>query len=191
MNAYGGIGGKEAGRIEWINYGEGICGYTAQERRRVVAEDIQESPDPLVQMLKKFGLQAYACHPLLVAGRVLGTLGFGTRHRARFDQDELGLMNAVADQVALALERQRAEQALAESERRYRRLVEMSPDAIIVHQQGRYVYINPAGAKLFGAADPQEIVGRRVLELLHPDYQDVVKGRVEENYEGKPAISWK
>ncbi len=187
LNAYGGIGAKEAGRIEWLNYGEGLCGYTAQERRRVVAEDIQESPDPLVEMLKKFGLQAYACHPLLVAGRVLGTLGFGTRHRTRFDKDELRLMNAVADQVALALERQRAEQALAQSERRYRRLVEMSPDAIVVHQQGKYVYVNPAGAKLFGAADPQEMMGRRVLELVHPDSQEAVKGRVEEVYEGKPA----
>ena len=117
----------------------------------------------------------------------MGTLGFGTRHRNRFDEGELGLMNAVADQVALALERQRTEQALAESERRYRSLVEMSPDAILVHQHGKYVYVNPAGANLYGAADPQEMLGRRVLELVHPDSQDVVRSRVEEVYEGKAA----
>ncbi len=117
----------------------------------------------------------------------MGTLGFGTRHRNRFDEGELGLMNAVADQVALALERQRTEQALAESERRYRSLVEMSPDAIVVHQHGKYVYVNPAGANLYGAADPQEMLGRRVLELVHPDSQDVVRSRVEEVYEGKAA----
>ena len=152
-----------------------------------MAENIQESSDPLVEMLKNFGLKAYACHPLLVAGRVLGTLGFGSRNRTRFTQDELGLMNAVADQVAIALDRQQAQQDLAESERRYRRLVEMSPDAIVVHQQGRYVYINPAGTELFGAADPQDIIGRRVLELVHPDFYEVVKRRVEFANEGKIA----
>ena len=79
-------------------------------------------------------------------------------------------MNAVADQVAIALDRQQAQQALAESERRYRRLVEMSPDAIIVHQNGRYVYINPSGIKLFGAKDPQDLIGRRILESVHPRF---------------------
>ena len=53
---------------------------------------------------------------------MLGTVGFGSRKRPRFTEDELTLMQAVADQVAITLERQRAEEALAESEERYRSL---------------------------------------------------------------------
>ena len=41
----------------------------------------QRPPDRLV---KSYGIQAYACHPLMVEGRVLGTLSFGTRNRSQF-----------------------------------------------------------------------------------------------------------
>ncbi len=187
LNAYAGITAGQADKIGWINYGAGVCGAAAMGGRRIEAEDIQNSPNPRTNLLKSFGLQAYACHPLLVEGKVLGTVGFGSRKRPRFTEEELTLMQAVADQVAIALERQRAQQELAQSERRYRRLVEMSPDAILVHQQGAYVYVNPAGAKFFGAADPQEMLGRRVLELVHPNSLEEVKVRVEEGNEGKTA----
>jgi two-component system sporulation sensor kinase A len=33
---------------------------------------------------------------------------------------------------------------LKESEERYRSLVELSPDAIVVHQEGKFTYVNPA-----------------------------------------------
>ncbi len=45
-------------------------------------------------------------------GKVLGTLSFGTRTRTGFSDDDLALMKAVADQVAIAMERKRAEEEL-------------------------------------------------------------------------------
>ena len=187
LNTYSGITAEQARRIEWIDYGAGVCGHVAKGGRRIEAEDIQHSLNPRTNLLKSFGLQAYACQPLLVEGKVLGTLGFGCRRRHRFIEDELTLMQAVADQVAMALERKRAEEALAESERRYRRLVEMSPDAIVVHQNGRFVFINQAGAQLFGAPEPQILLGRQVLELVHPDFLAAVKNRKQQVYAGVPA----
>ena len=87
-------------------------------------------------------------------------------------------MNNLADQVAMALDRQQALQGLADSEKRYRQLVEMSPDAILVHQRGRYVFSNQAGAALFGAEGPKMLLGRRVLETVHPDFVKQVRKRV-------------
>ncbi len=55
------------------------------------------------------------------------------------------------------------EQALKESEQRYRRLVELSPDAIVVHSLGKIVFANPAAARLAGATDPQELIGKPIL----------------------------
>jgi PAS domain S-box-containing protein len=74
--------------------------------------------------------------------------------------------------------RQRAEQARRESEARYRSLVDLSPDAIMVHARGRYVFANPAGLKLFGAAVSGDLIGRRVLEMVHPDSQKTVRRRL-------------
>ena len=62
-----------------------------------------------------------------------------------------------------------------------------SPDAIFIQSEGRIVYINAAGARLFGAEDRARLLGKQVLELIHPDYREIVRGRMrqlkEENTE--------
>ncbi|MEO6397071.1 MAG: PAS domain S-box protein, partial [Tepidiformaceae bacterium] len=65
-------------------------------------------------------------------------------------------------------ERKVAEEALRNSEERYRRLVELSPLTIAVHRAGKLLYINDAGGLLFGM-DPQTLVGRQVFDLVHPE----------------------
>ncbi len=57
-------------------------------------------------------------------------------------------INAMLDDIAQAARR------LAESEARYRQLVEISPEAIIVHDGERIIYTNPAGAHLLGHTNP-------------------------------------
>ena len=74
-------------------------------------------------------------------------------------------------------ERKLAEENLRESEERYRKLVENSPDAILVHQEGNIVFINDAGIKLGGASSPEEMVGKALMEFVHPDYRKAVGER--------------
>lgn len=75
-------------------------------------------------------------------------------------------------------ERKAAEKRLQESEERFRRLVEMSPDGIAVHQEGRLVLVNPAGAKVLGYERPEELVGRPVLDFVHADDRPAVLARI-------------
>ena len=75
-------------------------------------------------------------------------------------------------------ERKRAEEALLESEQRYRSLVEMSPDAIVVHSDGLIVFANAAAAQLLAASDAQDLVGKPILNFVHPEYQHTVTQRV-------------
>jgi PAS domain S-box-containing protein len=77
-------------------------------------------------------------------------------------------------------ERKGAEEALRESEERYRRLVELSPETIIVHSEGKFVYINTAGMKLLGADSPEQIIGKAILDVVHPDYLETVKARIKQ-----------
>ncbi|MDQ3286329.1 MAG: PAS domain S-box protein, partial [Actinomycetota bacterium] len=75
-------------------------------------------------------------------------------------------------------ERERAEKSLKESEERYRRLVELSPDAIIVHRGGEVLFVNTAGAEFFGVASPEELIGKPVMNFIHPDYREIVGARI-------------
>lgn len=65
-------------------------------------------------------------------------------------------------------EQRRTERELRGIVDRYRRLVELSPDCIAVHQDGVLRYVNPAGVRMAGAEDPSQIVGRPILDFIHP-----------------------
>jgi PAS domain S-box-containing protein len=76
--------------------------------------------------------------------------------------------------------RKRAEDSLRESEEHYRSLVELSPDAIFIEEEdGTLAFVNPAGLRLFGATRPDQILGRQVFDLIHPDYRKIVKKRFQ------------
>ncbi|MCG8400064.1 MAG: PAS domain S-box protein [Firmicutes bacterium] len=83
-------------------------------------------------------------------------------------------------------ERRRLESKLRESEERYCKLVEMSPDAIALYSE-KVEYINRAGLKLVGAIKPEEIVGKPVIDFLRPGYHKEVKQKVNEVRNGVPA----
>ncbi len=112
LNACAGIPAKAVRRIEWLDFGKMVCGRVAQEGERIVAEDIPTTRDPRTDLVRGFGVQAYACHPLMVQGKVIGTLSFGTRTRTHFSEDDLSLMKTITDHVAIAMGRYKAEQAV-------------------------------------------------------------------------------
>jgi two-component system cell cycle sensor histidine kinase/response regulator CckA len=112
LNAFGGIPEKDAGKMEWLDYGEGLSGCSARDGRRLVVEDVQEKSDQYAALVRPFGIKAYACHPLISKGQVLGTLSFCARNRNQFTEDELSLMQAVADHVAIAIDRRQTEEKL-------------------------------------------------------------------------------
>ncbi len=88
--------------------------------------------------------------------------------------------------VTLDITRQKeAEHAVRVSERRYRRLVEMSPDAVVIHSQGRTVLTNRAAADLVGATDPKDLLGRSLMDFVHPEYVEAVKDHIERTVSGQ------
>lgn len=75
--------------------------------------------------------------------------------------------------------RKQAEEALRESEMRYSSLVNVSPNGILIIQDQKYVFANPAGAKIMGYEDPQEVIGLPVMDTITTRYRQVVAEREE------------
>ena len=85
-------------------------------------------------------------------------------------------------------ERKRMEEAVCESEDRYRTLVELSPSGVFVFSEGRTVYANHTGAILMGANDPKEILDRPMFDFIHPDYHDEVHENVKRLLTGNVSV---
>ena len=79
----------------------------------------------------------------------------------------------------------RADDALRESEDRYRKLVEISPDAVFLHQEGKIIYANPAGIRLLGASYAEEIIGKNILDFISPVFLDIIKVNIQKDLEGE------
>jgi two-component system sporulation sensor kinase A len=71
-------------------------------------------------------------------------------------------------------ERKKTEEALRESEERYRVLVEQSPEAIVVYRDLKIVFANPAAAKLVGVHDPHVLIGQFVFNYIHPEHHQAL-----------------
>ena len=78
----------------------------------------------------------------------------------------------------LSFENQQQQDALQKNEARYRNLVEFSPDAVYVYQGGKFVFVNSAGVELVGAEVPEDLLGKDVLDFVHPDFQERSRERI-------------
>lgn len=80
-------------------------------------------------------------------------------------------------------ERKQIEERLRDSEENYRRIVEMSPVATVVHRDGVVLFSNPAAREILGVAETEgvedTIVGRKIGEYLHSDSMKLVAVRMK------------
>jgi diguanylate cyclase (GGDEF)-like protein/PAS domain S-box-containing protein len=82
------------------------------------------------------------------------------------------VIEQVLEKEQLIRERERMLDAVRESEERYRKLVELSPDGIVIHQDGKLVFINPSGLSILGAREEHELVGRELADFIHPEFRE-------------------
>jgi PAS domain S-box-containing protein len=191
LNACAGIPPETAREIEWLDFGVAVCGCVARDGLRIIAENIPKTPDVRTELIKSFGIKAYACHPLLQQNKVIGTLSFGTRTRTTFSADDLALMKAVTDQVAIAMSRVRSENTLRQITDRF----EMAQHAAEV---GTWDWDIITGSiewsdqmfNLFGL-DPQKNKASFGLweTVLYPDDVKIAGLRIEEALKKKITLN--
>ena len=125
MATWAGIPDPALEPLMFLQFGQALCGTSAVSRQPVIVDHLQSSSDPKASRMQAVGSTAYACFPLIVGDRLLGTLAFASNTRDSFEPDDLELLEAVSNYVAMAKERrrllhetrQRAEQVAEQEER--------------------------------------------------------------------------
>lgn len=144
------------------------------------------------------GLRTILYLPLLIEKRAVGTLILGTVGKTRsFSGADIELYSILSGYAAQAIvnaqlyeavqqelaERRQAEEALSESEERYRTLAEAAQDMIfIIDSEGRVKYANSFAAKQLGCR-PEEIVGKSQESLFPPETAERQKRNVKKIFE--------
>lgn len=103
LSSYEGIPDIAAGDIQHLKFGQAVCGTVARSGAAMNVSDVQCSTDEKTDLVRSFGVRAYCCNPVIVDGRIVGTLSFGSRVRSRFSEEEAGLMRLAADEIGLGL----------------------------------------------------------------------------------------
>ena len=107
--------------------------------------------------------------PIPGRARNWGLLAVHTRADRRFSAEDNQFLHAVANVLAVAIERHESQEAVRASEARHRALVEALPDLIFrMHRDGTYLYVKSGRPReLF--ASPRRYLGRKVTDLLPPE----------------------
>lgn len=85
-------------------------------------------------------------------------------------------------------ERKNIENALMESEERYRRLLQQAPIGIAVHCEGKLVFSNPAGVQLLGGTSEDELIGKPITDIIHPDRLAEAQDRIRRMMSGEKNL---
>ncbi|MBV6627786.1 MAG: GAF domain-containing protein [Rivularia sp. (in: Bacteria)] len=105
LTSYSGITFSEAKDFQQYKFGEGISGTVAEAGYPINIENVSQYKDLDTQSIRNLGILAYYSCPLIVQEQLLGTISFASRTRSGFDNYEVSLMQAVCNQIAIAIER--------------------------------------------------------------------------------------
>lgn len=140
-------------------------------------EDLSKEAAQDREMFSRYGTKATVVMPMSSGGTKLGCLTFASlRGNWEWSEIELKRFRFIADVFANALARKRVEEALRQSETRFRHVAETVGDFIWeIDTEGLYTYTSPSVEKILGYA-PEELVGKkRFYELFDPAVREQLR----------------
>jgi diguanylate cyclase (GGDEF)-like protein/PAS domain S-box-containing protein len=167
-----------------------IVGYSAEELLRVSIHDITHPDDLRMDLGHVERISAGIAQETSWEKRYLkknGTVVWARVFVTPLDPAEarptlrIGVIEDITD-------RWRAEETLRESEEKFRLLIENAPDAIYVHADARFIYLNHAAVSLFGAQTADQLIGSPLLARFHPDYHGTITERLHDLYQERKKL---
>jgi PAS domain S-box-containing protein len=152
-----------------LDLGEGLPGRVwelgAPEWIEEVAADLNF---PRARVARDVGLHAALCFPARSARGVVAVVELLDTSPRKPDEVLLRTLTALGDQMGVAIERRRAEQAAHVGDRRNRAMLEAALDAVIaIDHRGRILAFNPAAERIFGY-DADAVMGEDIADLIVP-----------------------
>ena len=142
------------------------------DARPIHAPDARTDPSlkALLDVIESEGIRSLAFIPLLSQNRVIGKFMVYYDEPHAFTQEESRIAETIAHNLAFAIERSSARQAVRDSEAQTRAILESAVDAIItIDEAGVIQSVNPASSRLFGYK-PEEMLGAEINLLMPPSY---------------------
>lgn len=164
-------------------------GYTLLSSEPVIVEDFRkETRFSSLEVLQDQGVSSMS---VIIDGQFwpFGVLGTHSTKQRTFTGDDTNFLQAIANVLAQAIARKQTEEALRMSEERYRHLIELSFEAIVIHDLEKFLYANEAGARLYGASSSDHIIGKPIFDFVHADYLNMVKKQLQQAHKSGQTIS--
>jgi PAS domain S-box-containing protein len=161
-----------------MGFCQAMCGDDAHTCQGLVLEEAQGYASPKTAYIRSLGINAYACFPLYVQGRLVGVLSFGSRQLPRFDKTLMQLIRIICDLVADAIDRKRAERTLAESERHLRNVLDnLFAFVGVLTPEGVLLEANRAPLEAAGISF-DDVYGKRFEETYWWNYSPQIKAKI-------------
>ncbi len=108
--------------------------------------------------------------PLTLRGkRTIGVMAVQDyRNPHAYGPTEQQILTFIAEQIALTIERKRSEQALRESEEKHRALFEATSQGVMLHDEEKFIEVNPTVLRILGFKDASEILGKHPADTSAP-----------------------
>lgn len=159
----------------------GVTGSVIRSGRAEIVHDYSHWQQA-IQKFTSLSVQSTLSAPIKIGTEVIGVLSVADLYDPwAYQEADIPLVEAVARQVGVAVQRQRLMDKTKRSEAQYRGLVELSPEGIVVHNSdGRIQFANTAAADLMKFDDHSEMVGVSIFEFVLPEYHEQMRTFIEE-----------
>ncbi len=183
MAAHRGLSTEFVSQVEFFDAGSPEAGEVSAGGT-ILFSAAEIEADPNFEYLRAEGITHLVVVPVLFEGAVVALVNVATHEKEAVSARVVAAVEDIAARLGSAISRLRDRELLAESEKKYRTLIENAKEGIVVVQDGRIKYINPTGVRISGYP-PEELVGRPFGDLIYPEDLEGVAARYAREMAGE------